>query len=113
MNGKTIKNEVYYKLLNLLSTRSDMSQRQLAKKTNVSLGMANFCISELSKKGLIKMKNFKNSQNKLKYAYILTPEGLEEKAKITFDFLKRKIKEYENLKVEIEELKEIINNKKL
>lgn len=81
-----------------------MSQRDLAVAMGVSLGKTNYCIKALLDKGLIKMQNFRNSQNKLAYAYLLTPAGVEEKASITVRFLKYKVQEYERLRAEIVEL---------
>lgn len=81
-----------------------MNQRELSKAMGVSLGKTNYCIKALLDKGLIKMQNFRNNQNKLAYAYLLTPTGVEEKARITVHFLKYKVQEYERLRVEIEEL---------
>ena len=82
-----------------------MNQRDLSKALGVSLGKTNYCIKALLNKGLIKMQNFRNSQNKLAYAYLLTPAGIEEKARITVGFLKHKMQEYEQLRLEIEALK--------
>ncbi len=96
--------EVHYKLLKILESDSTLSQRQLAKKLGISLGKANYCLKALIEKGWIKSRNFKNSKNKSGYAYILTPHGLEEKAKVAVYFLKRKQEEYEQLKKEIEQL---------
>ncbi len=82
----------------------------------VSLGKVNYCIKKLTEKGLIKITNFKQNPNKVGYVYILTPRGIEEKTKLTFSFLKRKVIEYEILKKEINALKlesEEITNQKL
>ncbi|MCB1178974.1 MAG: MarR family EPS-associated transcriptional regulator, partial [Leptospiraceae bacterium] len=74
---------IHEKIITILAENPNMSQRELADKLNVSLGKLNYCLKAVIEKGLIKVKNFKNSQNKLAYAYILTPTGMEEKAKIT------------------------------
>ena len=100
-----LDDEIRYKVLKLLDIDPDMSQRQLAKALGVSLGKTNFCLKALVDRGLVKARNFKNNPSKRGYAYILTPHGLEEKAKITSRFLKRKIAEYEALRLEIESLK--------
>jgi len=71
----------------------------------MSLGKANYCLNALIDKGLIKVRNFRNSQNKLAYAYLLTPKGIAAKTRLTAGFLKRKIAEYEALRVEIEQLR--------
>lgn len=89
-------------LLRLLEARSELSQRDLARETGTSLGKVNFCLNALIDKGLVKVRNFRNSQNKLSYAYLLTPRGIEDKAAITVQFLRRKMDEYENLRREIE-----------
>lgn len=94
-----------YGLLKTLENDPSLSQRDLAKRLGVSLGKVNFCLNALVEKGCLKVKNFRNSKNKLAYAYLLTPRGVEEKARITVHFLKFKVQEYERLRFEIEELK--------
>jgi EPS-associated MarR family transcriptional regulator len=94
----------HYSLLKTLEENPGLSQRDLAKKLGVSLGKVNFCLNALVKKGSVKINNFRNSDNKLAYAYLLTPHGIEEKARITVAFLKYKVQEYERLRAEIEEL---------
>ncbi len=89
----------------IIEDASEISQRKLSKKLNISLGMINYLIKELTKKGLVKVENFKKSKNKLSYRYLLTPKGVEEKLKLTYYFLKRKMEEYERLQREIEDLK--------
>jgi len=79
-----------------------VTQRELANKANVSLGKVNFLINALMDKGVIKVKNFKNSKNKLAYMYLLTPEGMKWKADLTYKFFQWKVQEYEKLKKEIE-----------
>ena len=99
-----VHEESHLKVLRLLESNPHMNQRDLSKALGVSLGKTNYCIKALLEKGLIKMQNFRNSQNKLAYAYLLTSAGVEEKARITVHFLKYKVQEYERLRVEIEEL---------
>ncbi len=94
-----------YRLLKLLEVNPGLTQRQLARELGVSLGKVNFCLSALIAKGLLKASNFRNSQNKLAYMYLLTPAGVEEKARITVQYLKFKMHEYESLRHEIEELR--------
>ena len=96
--------EIRYKLLKLLALESNLSQREMAKRMGISLGKTNYVLTELANKGMIKIKRFKSAVNKIPYTYILTPEGLEEKAKITLSFLKRKLAEYEEIKSQIEEI---------
>ena len=94
-----------YRLLKLLESNPELSQRQLAKELGISLGKVNFCLSALIEKGLLKANNFRNSRNKLAYMYLLTPAGMEEKARVTLHYLKWKMQEYEALRGEIEELR--------
>jgi len=82
-----------------------MSQRDLARALSISLGKANYCLQALIEKGLVKANNFRRSNNKVAYAYLLTPRGIEEKAKVTAQFLMRKIAEYEALEKEIQQLR--------
>lgn len=97
--------ETHLRVLRLLATNPQLSQRELADSLGVSLGKANYCLRALLDKGLIKMRNFRNSQNKAAYAYYLTPAGIRRKSGLTASFLKRKINEYEALRREIEQLK--------
>ena len=96
--------EISYRLFKLIEEDPDISQRELAKEMGISLGKTNYCLKGLMEKGWLKARNFKNSNNKIAYAYVLTPKGLREKTKITARFLKRKVSEYEMLKTEIEQL---------
>jgi len=95
----------HYGLLKTLEENPGLSQRDMAKRLGISLGKVNFCLNALVAKGLLKVNNFRNSDNKLAYAYLLTPHGVEEKARITVLFLKHKMQEYERLRAEIEALK--------
>ena len=92
-------------LLRKLESSPECTQRELSKEMGVSLGKVNYCIRKLTEKGLIKITSFKQNPNKMGYAYLLTPQGIEEKSRLTFSFLKRKIIEYEILKKEIIALK--------
>jgi len=94
-----------YGLLKTLENNPSLSQRDLAKCLGVSLGKVNFCLNALVEKGCLKVNNFRNSDNKLAYAYLLTPRGAEEKARITVYFLKYKMQEHERLRAEIEDLR--------
>ena len=78
------------------------TQRQLASDLKISLGKLNYVLNELRKKGLIKISNFKKNSNKSRYLYLLTPKGISEKTNLTINFMKRKLKEYDELKKEIE-----------
>ncbi|MGB3423200.1 MAG: MarR family EPS-associated transcriptional regulator [Castellaniella sp.] len=97
--------ENHLKVLRLLEADPGLSQRDLSQELGISLGKTNYCMRALLDKGLIKMQNFRNSDNKLGYAYLLTPAGIAAKAELTRNFLKIKMREYETLKREIEELK--------
>lgn len=82
-----------------------MTQREIAEALGISLGGVNYCMRALIEKGLVKIHNFQNSNNKMGYVYLLTPSGIAEKTALTTLFLKRKLQEYELLKREIEALK--------
>lgn len=99
-----LTDEYRYKILNLVQAKPEISQRELAKNLGISLGKANFCLKALMEIGLLKATNFRNSKNKLAYMYLLTPNGVEEKSRITMRFLKAKMQEYELLKAEINQL---------
>lgn len=98
--------EIRYRLLNLLADEPQLRQLDMARMMGISVGKVNFCISELAKKGLIKVKRFKSAKNRVPYSYILTPLGIQEKGRITVRFLKRKIAEYEEIKRQIGALAE-------
>lgn len=110
--NKPYEQEIFYRLLKILSRDSNLTQREMAKKMGISLGRVNYCISELVKKGLIKINRFKHSKNKIQYIYILTPQGLEEKAALTISFLKRKVMEYEEIKSQIKEVAQEIEEER-
>ena len=97
----TYEQEIRYRLLNLLADEPQLRQLDMAKMMGISVGKVNFCISELAKQGLIKVKRFKSAKNRVPYSYILTPHGIEEKDRITVRFLKRKIAEYEEIERQI------------
>ena len=94
-----------YRLLKLLEANPQLSQRQLAEELGVSLGKVNFCLRALLDRGMVKVRNFRDSNNKIAYAYYLTPKGAREKVRTTVGFLKRKMQEYRTIEKEIEELK--------
>jgi EPS-associated MarR family transcriptional regulator len=95
----------HYKLLKLIEANPAIQQREMAKAMGVSLGKANYCLKALVQKGLVKMDNFRRNDNKLGYIYLLTPSGIETKARLTVSFLKHKVAEYEAIRNEIEELR--------
>src|SRR4051812_16412953 len=95
--------ETHLKVMRLLEANPEMSQREVARDLGISLGKANYCLRALMRKGWVKAANFKNSHNKVAYMYLLTPRGIEQKAALTLQFLAYKMREYERLKVEIEQ----------
>jgi len=95
-------NQEQFELLRKLNNKPNASQRELASDLQISVGKLNYVINELKNKGLIKIKNFTNHPNKTGYLYLLTPRGISEKARLTLNFMRRKMKEYEELKKEIE-----------
>ena len=101
------KNQDNLDLLRKISKKPQVSQRTLANELGFSLGKLNYCLRALKKKGLVKIKNFKNNKNKINYIYILTPKGIAKKSLLTVNFMKRKMKEYNELKRELK-----INNEK-
>jgi EPS-associated MarR family transcriptional regulator len=102
---------IRYRLLKLLGDQPHLTQRELAKAMGVSLGKANYCLRALIEVGMVKAFNFKNAVNKVAYFYTLTPQGIEEKTKVTHRFLKRKMAEYESILLEIEELRADVQKK--
>ena len=99
------RSETEYIILKILKDNPKMTQRQMAKELGLSLGKTNYVVRALVDKGWVKLSNFKRSDNKLGYIYLLTPEGIAEKSILAQNFLKRKSEEYNRLKKEIEILK--------
>ncbi len=96
------KNQDEFNVLRKIKSKPNSSQRELASELGFSLGKLNYCLNALKHKGLIKIKNFQKDPNKMRYAYILTPKGVAAKTKLTLNFMKRKMAEYDELKSEIE-----------
>ena len=92
-----------FKVLRGIKNNPNSSQRELASYLSFSLGKLNYCLKALKEKGLVKMKNFNSNSNKIGYVYILTPKGIKEKTKLTINFMKKKMKEYDELKKELNE----------
>ena len=105
MTDTNLQLEYHYKILEKLIDEPDISQRDLAKHLGISVGKANYVLGALIERGLVKAENFKKSNNKAGYLYVITPSGILEKAKITRRFLEYKMQEYEQLKIQIENLK--------
>ncbi len=100
MNNK-LDNQDHFNIMRKIQKQPKTSQRNLAGQLGFSLGKLNYCLKALQQKGLIKIKNFQKNTNKLNYIYVLTPKGFNEKTKLTVNFMKKKIKEYEELKGEL------------
>ena len=100
MNNK-LDNQDHFNIMRKIQKQPKTSQRNLAGQLGFSLGKLNYCLKALQQKGLIKIKNFQKNTNKVNYIYVLTPKGFNEKTKLTVNFMKKKIKEYEELKGEL------------
>jgi EPS-associated MarR family transcriptional regulator len=101
-----LSDEARYKIFTVLEASPELSQRDVARELNVSLGKVNYCLRALIARGWVKATNFTNSRNRSAYMYLLTPRGIEEKARVTARFLRFKMREYELLKREIEEIRD-------
>lgn len=97
--------DLHFRVLKILQEKPDLSQRELAQQLGVSNGKLHYCMKALIEKGLIKLGNFANSKHHLRYAYLLTPAGMAQKASMTSNFLRRKVAEYELLHAEIDSLR--------
>src|SRR5215472_5348609 len=100
-----------YRLMRLLEANPSMSQREAARALGISLGRVNYCVQALIRTGLVKVKRFKNSRNKIAYLYVLTPRGIERKATLTLEFLQIKMREYEMLRAEIEQMRREVDSR--
>lgn len=100
-------------LLKLLQDQPQMSQREVAQAMGVSLGKANYCLKALIEKGHVKLERFRANPDKRHYAYLLTPTGLKEKTRITLQFLRNKVAEYETLEKEIQQLRGELKNRRI
>ena len=105
------KQGIRYRLLKILSEDSSLTQREMSRRMGISLGKLNCCLAELAKKGFVKIHRFKDSSNRTKYMYLLTPRGMEEKTLVAMNFLKSKVREYEEIKRQIKELSVEIEGK--
>ena len=99
------KRDIRLDLLRRLESNPEYTQRELSQEMGVSLGKVNYCMKKLTERGFLKLTNFSHSSNKMVYTYLLTPQGIEQKARLTTSFLKRKIEEFEMLRDEISKLK--------
>ena len=99
-----MKNEQdHFEVLRIIQKKQETSQRELAEKVGFSLGKLNYCLKSLQKKGFVKLQNLRKQSNKINYLrYVITPKGISERTKLTINFMKRKMKEYDELKKELE-----------
>lgn len=100
--------DIHLELLRKIEANPEYTQRELSQEMGVSLGKVNYCMKKLFERGLVKLSNFKSNSNKSRYIYLLTPKGIEQKARLTISFIDIKLKEYDELKAEIESLQEDI-----
>ena len=97
-----MKKEDHFEVLRKIQKTPESSQRELAEELGFSLGKLNYCLKELQKKGFVKLQNFQKQSNKIKYLqYVITPKGISERTKLTINFMKKKLKEYDELKREL------------
>ena len=96
-------NQDHFNVLRKINRNPKTTQRMLAKKLGFSLGKLNYCLQSLKDKGLVKVENFRKNTNKINYFYVLTPKGISVKTKLTINFMKRKMHEYDELKNEIKD----------
>ena len=96
------ENPDHFDVLRKIQKKPKSTQRELAEELGFSLGKLNYCLKSLQIKGLVKIQNFKKNPNKLNYIYVLTPKGMSQKTKLTINFMKRKMKEYDELRKELD-----------
>jgi len=106
-----VSSKMDYRLFKIISENSEISQRKLALELGLSLGKTNYCLKAFIARGLVKVNNFRRSDNKMAYSYLLTPKGLEEKARVTLRFFNRVEEEYEMLREEVESMFDINEQK--
>ncbi|MEL6681450.1 MAG: MarR family EPS-associated transcriptional regulator [Pseudomonadota bacterium] len=109
-NRTKLQEDTHFRVLRLLKENPEMSQREMAKAVGVSVGGIHYVLNALIDKGLVKLGNFTSAEDKRRYAYVLTPKGISQKAALTRVFLKRKTEEYEALRAEIEALKKEVSS---
>ena len=103
LNKSMDNNQDHFNVLRKIQQKPESSQRELAEDLGFSLGKLNYCLKALKVKGLVKIKNFEKNPNKINYIYVLTPKGVAERTKLTLNFMKRKMKEYDELKREVKD----------
>ena len=102
--NKPLEQDIRYRLFKTLSENPNLTQREIADRMGISLGKTNYCIAEFVKRGFVTMQRFGESKTKLRYLYVLTPRGIEQKGILAVQFLRRKLEEYEQIKQQIQEL---------
>jgi len=107
-----LQEDTHFRVLRLLQDNPEMSQRELAEAVGISVGGTHYMLNALIEKGLVKLGNFTAAEDKRRYAYVLTPKGIGEKAAITKRFLARKMEEYASLKAEIDDLQHEVETEK-
>jgi EPS-associated MarR family transcriptional regulator len=110
MNKLSKDNQDQLNVMRKIDENRNLTQRDLAEELGFSLGKLNYCIKELQIRGFIKMNNFRKSKNKMKYIYMLTPGGITAKTKLTINFMKRKMQEFDELKKELEKSKKHVDS---
>jgi len=95
------ENKDHFEVLRKIQKKPESTQRELAEELGFSLGKLNYCLKALQEKGLVKIDNFKKNKNKINYIYVLTPRGIDHRLKLTIKFMKKKMKEYDELKNEM------------
>ena len=101
-------NQDYFDVLRKIDKKPKLTQREIASEVGFSLGKLNYCLKALQEKGLVKAQNFKKNPDKINYIYLLTPKGVAEKTRLTINFMKRKMREYDELKEELKKEKKFI-----
>ena len=101
LNNMKKNNVDHFEILRKISKKPEVSQRELAEELGFSLGKLNYCIKQLKQKGLIKIKNFEKNPKKMNYLYVLTPQGISSKTRLTISFMQKKMQEYDELKAEM------------
>jgi EPS-associated MarR family transcriptional regulator len=112
-SSSSLREDARFRVLHLLQENPNISQRDIANRLGISLGGVNYCLRGLVEKGLVKLKNAQKSESKLKYAYLLTPHGIAEKSEMTARFLKRRMREYEAIRMEIEAVSTDVDDARL
>ena len=103
MNNNNKLKQEHFEILRKINNKTSATQREITEDLGYSLGKLNYCLKALKAKGFIKIQNFQKNPNKINYLYVLTPKGIAEKTRLTINFMKRKLKEYDELKSELKD----------